>query len=254
MTTSFKGKSVLVTGASSGIGEAIARRFAGLGADLLLTGRRGLSPADIAGRYPAQGGAVHYLAADVTAPETADRLVAQAVERFGGLDVLVNNAGILFRGTALECTDDEWAATLSTNVTSVFRLSRAALRVMTARGSGAIVNVASDWGLVGARGAAAYGASKGAVVQLTRSMALDHAAQGVRVNAVCPGDTDTRMLDGAVSGLPRATLLDRLGEAIPLGRVGRPAEIADAVCFLASDQSSFITGATLAVDGGNSAG
>jgi NAD(P)-dependent dehydrogenase (short-subunit alcohol dehydrogenase family) len=197
---------------------------------------------------------VHCLSADVTHQEAADRLVAHAVKLFGGLDVLVNNAGILFRGTALECTDAEWDATLQTNVTSVFRLSRAALRVMTGKKSGAIVNMASDWGLVGARGAAAYGASKGAIIQLTRSMALDHAADGIRINAVCPGDTDTRMLDGAMFGLPRTELLRTLGKAIPLGRVGRPAEVADAVCFLASDQSSFITGATLAVDGGNSAG
>ncbi|MGE0242247.1 MAG: SDR family NAD(P)-dependent oxidoreductase [Parvibaculaceae bacterium] len=251
---SFTGKSVLVTGATSGIGEAIARRFAGLGANLLLTGRRNLSPAELAAGYPATDGAAHYLAADLTAPETADRLVARAGDLFGGLDVLVNNAGILFRGTVLDCTDAEWDMTLQTNVTSVFRLSRAALRIMTARKTGAIVNVASDWGLVGARGSAAYGASKGAIVQLTRSMALDHAADGIRVNAVCPGDTDTRMLDGAISGLARTRMLEKLGEAIPLGRVGRPAEIADAVCFLASDQASFITGAMLAVDGGNSAG
>ena len=250
---SFIGKSVLVTGATSGIGAAIAQRFAGLGASLLLTGRRDVSPAELAAQYPAKGGTVHYVAADLREPAAADRLVALAVEDFGKLDVLVNNAGILFRGTVPECTDEEWDATLQMNVTSVFRLSRAALRFMTERKAGAIVNVASDWGLVGAHGAAAYGASKGAIVQLTRSMALDHAAQGIRVNAVCPGDTDTRMLDGAMSGLPRSQGLEKLGLAIPLGRVGRPAEIADAVCFLASDQSSFITGAMLAVDGGNSA-
>lgn len=252
--TGFTGKSVLVTGATSGIGEQIVVRFAGLGANLLLTGRRDISPSDLATRFPSAGGAVHYLAADVTEADAADRLVAQSVKLFGGLDVLVNNAGILFRGSALDCTDAEWNATLATNVTSVFRLSRAALRVMTAKKSGAIVNIASDWGLVGARGAAAYGASKGAIVQLTRSMALDHAADGIRVNAVCPGDTDTRMLDGTISGLPRTQLLKQLGEAIPLGRVGKPSEVADAVCFLASDQASFITGAMLAVDGGNSAG
>jgi meso-butanediol dehydrogenase/(S,S)-butanediol dehydrogenase/diacetyl reductase len=250
----FTGKSVLVTGATSGIGEQIAVRFAGLGANLLLTGRRDISPSDLATRFPPTGGAVHYLATDVTEADAADRLVAQAVKLFGGLDVLINNAGILFRGSVLDCTDAEWDATLATNVTAVFRLSRAALRVMTAKKSGAIVNIASDWGLVGARGAAAYGASKGAIVQLTRSMALDHAADGVRVNAVCPGDTDTRMLDGTISGLPRTQLLSKLGEAIPLGRVGKPSEVADAVCFLASDQASFITGAMLAVDGGNSAG
>jgi NAD(P)-dependent dehydrogenase (short-subunit alcohol dehydrogenase family) len=249
----FAGKSVLVTGATSGIGEAIARRFAHLGANLLITGRRDLTPAELASHYPAQGGSVHYYPADLLAPEAAGRLVDHAVELFGGLDVLVNNAGILFRGTVLDCTDEEWDMTLATNVTAAFRLSRAALRVMTAKKGGAIVNIASDWGLVGARGAAAYGASKGAIVQLTRSMALDHAAAGIRINAVCPGDTDTRMLVGVMSGMAREERLRKLGEDIPLGRVGRPAEIADAVCFLASDQASFITGTMLAVDGGNHA-
>lgn len=253
---SFQGKSVLVTGATSGIGQAIARRFATLGANLLLTGRRDLAPEDLTRLYPRGAGAhVHYLAIDVTSPRAGERLVTAAGDLFGGLDVLINNAGILHRGTALECTDEEWEATLATNVTSVFRLSRAALHVMQKQKSGSIVNVASDWGLVGARGAVAYGVSKGAIVQLTRSMALDHAADGIRVNAVCPGDTDTSMLDGALGGgMPRAQMLRELGAAIPLGRVGRPEEIADAVCFLASDQASFITGATLAVDGGNSAG
>lgn len=244
----FSGKTVLLTGATSGIGAAIAKAFAAYGADLVLTGRRALS------ERPQGRGHTVFIAADITHPETADRLVAETVGHFGKLDILVNNAGILFRGDALACTDEEWESTLATNVTAAFRLSRAALRVMKSRHSGVIVNIASDWGLVGARNAVAYGVSKGALVQLTRSMALDHARDGIRVNAVCPGDTDTGMLDSATDGADRRQKLAELGAAIPLGRVGRPEEVAQAVCYLSSDNASFITGATLAVDGGNSAG
>lgn len=244
----FSDKTVLLTGATSGIGAAIAQAFAKRGADLLLTGRRPLAQ-ELSG-----GGRAVFMAADITDPKAGDRLVAEAIDRFGKLDILVNNAGILFRGDALACTDDEWERIFATNVTAAFRLSRAALRVMQPRRSGVIVNIASDWGLVGARNAVAYGASKGALVQLTRSMALDHARDGIRVNAVCPGDTDTRMLDSAIAGTDREQRLAELGAAIPLGRVGRPEEIAHAVCYLSSDEASFITGATLAIDGGNSAG
>lgn len=244
----FTGKTVLLTGATSGIGAAIARAFAAYGADLVLTGRRELP------EIPSGAGRSLFIAADITAPETPDRLVAETIGHFGKLDILVNNAGILFRGDALACTDEEWERTLATNVTSAFRLSRAALHVMKPRRSGVIVNIASDWGLVGARNAVAYGVSKGALVQLTRSMALDHARDGIRVNAVCPGDTDTGMLDSATTGADRRQILAELGAAIPLGRVGRPDEVAQAVCYLSSDAASFITGATLAVDGGNSAG
>lgn len=246
----FSGKTVLLTGATSGIGEAIARAFIQRNADLVLTGRRSL-PETL---RPAGSGRTVFIAADITGPEAPDRLVAETVRHFGKLDILVNNAGIIFRGDALACTDEEWERTLATNITAAFRLSRAALRVMQPRRSGVIVNIASDWGLVGARNAVAYGVSKGALVQLTRSMALDHARDGIRVNAVCPGDTDTRMLDSSIAGADRKQGLAELGAAIPLGRVGRPEEVAHAVCYLSSDEASFITGATLAVDGGNSAG
>lgn len=244
----FTGKTVLLTGATSGIGTAIAKAFAAYGADLVLTGRRPLP------EMPKGAGRTLFIAADITAPATPDRLVAETIGHYGKLDILVNNAGILYRGDALACTDEEWERTLATNVTAAFRLSRAALGVMKPRRSGVIVNIASDWGLVGARNAVAYGVSKGALVQLTRSMALDHARDGIRVNAVCPGDTDTRMLDSAIDGADRQRLLAELGAAIPLGRVGRPEEVAQAVCYLSSEAAAFITGAALAVDGGNSAG
>ncbi|NNM57833.1 SDR family NAD(P)-dependent oxidoreductase [Acidocella sp.] len=241
------GKVALITGGTAGIGMAAARLFAERGAKVMLSGRNAQAGAALAA---ALGG--EFLAVDVAAPEAAERLVEWAVRRHGRLDVLVNNAGILFQGDAQDCTDAQWDMTLAVNVTAVFRLSRAAVPVMAAQGGGAIVNVASDWGLVGADRAVAYGASKGAVVQLTRSMAADHARQGIRVNAVCPGDTDTPMLrrEAGVAGEER---LRAMAAAIPMGRLGQPRDVAAAIAFLASEDAAFITGAMLPVDGGNSA-
>ncbi len=250
----MRGRSVIVTGSTAGIGRAVALAFAAEGARLTLTGRNRERGAEVVAACLAAGAeAARFLAADVTAPDTAEMVIGAAVDAHSRLDVLVNNAGILFRGDALACTDAQWDATIATNVTAVFRFSRAAVRVMAPQGSGAIVNIASDWALVAAHGALAYGVSKGAVAQLTRSMAADHARQGIRVNAVCPGDTDTAMLDTGMATADRAAGLARLGAAIPLGRVAQPEEVARAVVFLASDAASFITGALLPVDGGNSA-
>jgi meso-butanediol dehydrogenase/(S,S)-butanediol dehydrogenase/diacetyl reductase len=241
------GKTALITGATAGIGAATARLFAERGAALLLTGRN-----EAAGQALAAELGAFFAPADITAPETPQKLMDAAAQKFGRLDVLVNNAGLLFRGDAEACADAEWDAIMAVNVTSLFRMSRAAVAAMRGQGGGAIINVASDWGLVAAQQAVAYGASKGAVVQLTRSMAADHARHGIRVNAVCPGDTDTLMLDGGMDAA-RADRLRALGEAIPLGRVGTPRDVAAAIAFLASDDAAFITGAMLPVDGGNSA-
>ncbi len=242
----LNGKIALITGATAGIGAATARLFAARGARVLLTGRNEVSGGALAAELNGD-----FLAADIAAPETPARLTAWAKARHGRLDILVNNAGILFQGDAPHCTDAEWDRTMLVNVTSVFRLSRAVVGQMAEQGGGAIVNVASDWGLVAADKAVAYGTSKGAIIQLTRSMAKDHARQGVRVNAVCPGDTDTAMLRREAGDSPAR--LAELGEAIPLGRLGRPEDVAAAIAFLASDDAAFITGAALPVDGGNSA-
>jgi NAD(P)-dependent dehydrogenase (short-subunit alcohol dehydrogenase family) len=182
--------------------------------------------------------------------------VEETLAAFGRLDILFNNAGIVLAGTAETTTEQDWQDTFDLNVTAVWRMSRLVIPILRRQGGGAIINNASDWGLVGAPEALAYAASKGAVIQMTRSMALDHAKENIRVNAVCPGDTfvERWLQEGYYrdSGEVDETSA-RSSDTIPLGRVAEAGEIARAVLFLASDESSFMTGATLVVDGGNTA-
>jgi len=250
MKQSTHARVALVTGASSGIGAAIATHFAGAGYAVLATGRdRGRLDLVCAAAPGAVG-----IVADLSVAAECRRVVDACVERFGRLDVLVNNAGIYYRRTAESTGDEEWRQTLAVNLDAPFFLSRAALPHLRSR-RGCIINIASDWGLQGGRDAVAYCASKGGLVLMTRAMALDHAAEGVRVNAVCPGDVDTPMLEqeAAVDGLDHAAALERYGRQSPSGRVTTSEEVAALTLFLASDAAVQITGAAIPIDGGNTA-
>jgi len=250
-------KVALITGGTSGIGRETARLFAAEGARVAFTGRRKDKGEALVDKIQAQGGEAQYICADHTRLEDCRRSVDETLLAFRRIDVLFNNAGVVTGGTAENTTEEDWAETLQLNVTGVWRMSKIVIPVMRAQGGGVIVNNASDWGLVAGRNSVAYCASKGAVVQMTRAMAVDHAREGIRINAVCPGDTFVerwmeqgyhRDMDGDMQATLKA-----MGEALPMGRVGRAEEIARAVLFLASDDSSFMTGAVLLVDGGNTA-
>ena len=249
----MNGKRTVITGATSGIGAAAARAFAATGANLALLGRDETRGAALAGEIGADKAT--FFACDVTDDDACKAVVSAVTQQLGGIDVLVNSAGVFFYGTATEATDREWRQTMSVNVDGVFHMARHVIPVMTAAGGGTMVNVASDWGLVGGTRAIAYCASKGAVVQMTRCMALDHIGDGVRVNAVCPGEVDTPMLMGeyAAKNMSRDEGLADSATATPIGRIAQPEEVAELILFLASDKSRYINGAAIPIDGGNTA-
>lgn len=251
----FKDKAILVTGSTSGIGAAAARRFGAAGGRVVISGRHGERGNAVVDEITAAGGDAHFIAADLGESSACDRLVAAAVEHLGRLDVLVNAAGVIFRADALETSDAAWRETMAVNVDAVFYLSRAAVRVMKPQGGGAIVNVASTASLSASDGMAAYCASKGAVMLLTRAMARDHGGHGIRVNAVCPGDVITPMLEDEAHqiGMEPAAMYAMSVAGTPLGRIGVPEDIAGAILFLASDDASLVTGAGLVLDGASSA-
>lgn len=240
----------LVTGASSGIGKAITVALAAQGYAVMAAGRDAARTAALRDEVPG----VATWAGDISAADSCVDLVAACVDRFGQLDLLVNNAGIYQPATAEDTSDELWSQTLAINLGAPFYLSRAAVPRLRAT-RGAIINIASDWALVGGRAAVAYCASKGGLLQLTRAMAADHAAEGIRVNAVCPGDVATPMLYrvGAERGLDQAAALAESAADIPSGRVTTPEDVAAVALFLASEGARQITGAAIPVDGGSTA-
>jgi NAD(P)-dependent dehydrogenase (short-subunit alcohol dehydrogenase family) len=249
------GKRVFITGGASGIGRATALLLAREGAAVAVVDLEEAGGQAVAQTIVNQGGQAIFVHCDVTQAVDCQRAVQRTVDELGGLDILFNNAGIIRRATVIDTTEEEWDRVMAVNVKAIFLLSKYAIPIMEQAGGGTIVNTASGWGLVGGARAVSYCASKGAVVNMTRAMAIDHGPQNIRVNCICPGDTDTSMLRNEARQLGASDEMF-LAEAAgrPLGRIGRPGEIAQAVLYLASDASSFVTGATLVVDGGGLAG
>lgn len=254
----LKNKIAIITGATSGIGKATALLFADQGADLVLTGRRPSLGKAVETECRQKGVRCVFVEADHTKEEDCQRVVDVALKEFNRIDILFNNAGIVTKGTADTTTDEVWQDTLNINVTAVWRMCKLVIPQMKKQGGGVIVNNGSDWSIVAGKNAFPYIMSKGAVGMMTKAMALDYARENIRVNAICPGDTfvERWIEKGYFEGSDPVTMEEAIKESseyIPMGRFGKPEEIANAVLFLASDDSSFVTGHLLLVDGGNTA-
>lgn len=244
-------KVALITGGTSGIGEATAVLFAKEGAKVAITGRNEKRGYAVAERIVNDGGKAIFICSDVRKAEECRHAVDETLRVLDRLDILFNNAGVFYPHTILDCTEEEWDLQMDVNLKGTFLMSKAALPRMIEQHRGVIINNSSGWGIAGGDAAVAYCASKGGVVLLTKAMAIDHGRQGIRVNCICPGDVDTPMLpeDARMRGLKWEDYLAGCANR-PLGRIGTTDEIAKAALFLASDDSSFMTGAALVVDGG----
>ncbi|MDH4217984.1 MAG: SDR family oxidoreductase [Candidatus Aminicenantes bacterium] len=248
-------KVAIITGGNSGIGKATAILFAREGAQVCITGLNERRCREVVEEINQIGRHAIFVIADVRFPDECRKTVEATLEAFGRLDILFNNAGVYFPDNAVDCSEEDWDLTIDINLKGTFLMSKFALPPMIEQESGVIINNGSGWGIVGGNEAVSYCASKGGVVLMTKAMAIDHAAQGIRVNCLCPGDVKTPMLDedAKMRGLTWEEYYTRAVAQRPMGRIGTPEEIAKAALFLASDDSSFMTGATLVVDGGGTA-
>jgi len=243
----FQNKTVIVTGAAGGIGAAISARFAAEGAQVVVTDVNAEGAEATVAEILAQGGTARALAGDIAQPEGCRAIVENVIATEGAIDVLCNNAGINRRGNLLALTPEDWRLSFAINVDAMFHLCQAALPHMIAAGGGAIVNTASQWGLHPAPNHIAYNVTKAAVASFTQNLARDYAPQKIRVNAVCPGEIHTPMLEAGVRRSGRTIAdLDRL---VPFGRIGKPEEVAALVAFLASDEAAFMCGSLVEITG-----
>ena len=245
------GKKAIVTGGAAGIGKAAALLLAEAGAAVTIVDLDEAGAEAVVLQIVQSGGKAIFVRGDVSQSEDCRNAIEETVKAWGGVDILFNNAGIIRRATVTELSEDDWDKVMAVNVRSMFLMCKYAIPFMEKSGGGAVINNASGWGLTGGARAAVYCASKGAVVNLTRAMAVDYGAKNIRVNCIAPGDTDTAMLrnEARQVGEPESAFLKESANR-PLGRIARPEEIAAAVVYLASEGASFITGAILPVDGG----
>ncbi len=246
----FRSQTALITGAASGMGAATAREFSSAGANVVIVDKN----ADLAKKIASETGSEPPVIGDVSHSAFCHQAVQTTLERYGSLDILVNCAGIIVRADAVNTSDEDWNRIMGTNVNGVFYMSRAAVEPMKKQKKGVIINFGSIWGNAGAKGVVAYCATKGAVHQITRAMALDHVKDGIRINSVCPGEVNTPMLASGRAVPPTPEDLKKLAEdTVPMGRLAEPAEIAQVVLFLASDKASYMTGSLVTVDAGYTA-
>lgn len=243
----FHNKNVIVTGGAGGIGDAVCRRFADEGAQVWIVDSHADAAAALAKNICTTGGSAQWRAVNLSQRDEIAAFVAELTAREARIDVLVNNAGINRRGALLELRDADWQETFTVNLDALFHMCRAVLPQMIAQGGGAIVNTASQWGLHPAPGHIAYNTSKAAVAAFTLSLARDYAPHNVRVNAVCPGEVRTPMLESNLARSGRS--LDELNALVPFGRIGEPAEIAATIAFLASDEAPYLCGSLLEITG-----
>ena len=250
----FSPQRVLITGGTSGIGEATALAFVEAGARVVISGRSDDRARDIMQRCKNRNGSIAFVAGNIGKRKKCEHVVSGAVGILGGLDIVVNCAGVIYHATAEETTDEQWQETMNVNVSGMFYICRAAIPHLR-ESKGTIVNIASDAALTGSYHLTAYCASKGAVLQMTRAMALDYAHEGIRIVPICPGDVDTPMLRGEFRdrGLELEEGLRESAEGVPLNRVCSAEEVADMVLYACSDSARFITGYPLVLDGGNRA-
>ena len=247
----FENKVVVITGAAGGVGRTLVTLFAKEGAQLMLADMNESGLQEAANEAQNLGSNVAYLAGNLREKDYCELLIATAAETFGGVDILLNNAGIIPRGTVEETTDEMWFTAMDVNLNAVFFLCRASVPHMKRRGGGAIVNTSSVWGTYPGPGHVAYCTSKGAVAALTKNLGRDCAPMQIRVNAVCPHEINTPMIRSGFErrGLDPDKAVDELNKTVPLGRIAEPEDIADVIAFLASDEARYIAGETVEVTG-----